>query len=112
MLVEDNGGPGAVDAEQRSAFVNQVSDGRSAGHRAVYLRGLLDPPTTAQRAMRASGPEIRVLFVPVTGAKVLDNWHTIGLRSIGNNDFSAEGLFAPTEYTVDQADILRPPAPS
>jgi hypothetical protein len=47
MVVEDNGGPGAVGAEQRSAFVDQVSDGlgRADQRRTarVYLRGLLDP---------------------------------------------------------------------
>jgi hypothetical protein len=43
--------------------------------------------------MRAGGPENRMLFVPVTGVVVLDNWH-IDLRGIGSRDFTAEGLRA------------------
>jgi SRSO17 transposase len=54
MVVEDNGGPGAVGAEQRSAFVDQVPDGlgRADQRRTarVYLRGLLDPARRARLA--------------------------------------------------------------
>jgi hypothetical protein len=76
MVVEDNGAPDAVGAEQRSAFVNQVSDGLGRaderGTARVYLRDLLDPPTPRGRCAPAAR-RFGCCFVPVTEAKVLDN---------------------------------------
>ncbi|AEV83072.1 acyl-CoA dehydrogenase [Actinoplanes sp. SE50] len=63
-----------------------------------------------QPVLRGSAPELRMLFVPVSAVRLLDNWHTLGLRGTGSNDFEADDVFVPAEYTVDQAAMLRPPA--
>jgi indole-3-acetate monooxygenase len=60
--------------------------------------------------LRAGVPALRMLFVPATAVRLQDNWHTLGLRGTGSNDFTADGVFVATEYTVDQAAMLKPPA--
>ncbi|NNN29424.1 acyl-CoA dehydrogenase [Streptomyces sp. S3(2020)] len=51
----------------------------------------------------------RLLFVPRATARLLDTWHSVGLRGTGSTHFEVEDAFVPNEFTVDGAALLRPP---
>jgi alkylation response protein AidB-like acyl-CoA dehydrogenase len=51
----------------------------------------------------------RLLFVPRSAARLLDTWHSVGLRGTGSTHFEVEEAFVPDEFTVDGAALLRPP---
>ncbi|MFF8729287.1 acyl-CoA dehydrogenase family protein [Streptomyces sp. NPDC015171] len=57
-----------------------------------------------------AGPALRMLFVPRSDAEIRDTWHTVGLRGTGSNHYRVERVFVPREFTVDGADMHRPPA--
>ncbi|MGH3240641.1 MAG: acyl-CoA dehydrogenase family protein [Spirillospora sp.] len=59
----------------------------------------------------ANGPETRMLFVPRSECRMLDTWHTIGLRGTGSEHYEVAETFVDDDFTVPVADILRPPAP-
>ncbi|MFD9128104.1 acyl-CoA dehydrogenase family protein [Kitasatospora sp. NPDC059571] len=64
----------------------------------------------APRAVEGA-PEIRMLFVPVSSVRMLDTWHTLGLRGTGSEDYEVDGVLVPEEYTVVQRDMFfAPPA--
>ncbi|MCM2416260.1 acyl-CoA dehydrogenase family protein [Streptomyces sp. RKAG290] len=56
------------------------------------------------------GPETRMLFVPRADAEIRDTWYTVGLRGTGSNHFTVNDVHVPEEFTVNGADMLRPPA--
>ncbi|MER7212829.1 acyl-CoA dehydrogenase family protein [Streptosporangium sp. NPDC020072] len=60
--------------------------------------------------MTDTGPETRMLFVPKSECRMLDTWHTIGLRGTGSEHFEIEETFVTEDFTVAVADMLRPPA--
>ena len=39
-------------------------------------------------------------FFPRTDAKILDTWHTMGMRGTGSTDYAVEDLFVPDRLTV------------
>jgi alkylation response protein AidB-like acyl-CoA dehydrogenase len=56
-----------------------------------------------------SGPEIRMLFVPKASVRMLDTWHTLGLRGTGSEDYEVEDVFVAGAYTVAQQDMFHAP---
>jgi alkylation response protein AidB-like acyl-CoA dehydrogenase len=48
-------------------------------------------------------PQTRLLLVPVSKAKVIETWDTIGMRATGSHDFELEDVVVPDEYTVNLA---------
>ncbi|MFE9357866.1 acyl-CoA dehydrogenase family protein [Streptomyces olivaceoviridis] len=57
-----------------------------------------------------SGPELRMLFVPRKSVEFQDTWYTVGLRGTGSNHYTVQDVFVSREYTVDGAEMTRPPA--
>jgi alkylation response protein AidB-like acyl-CoA dehydrogenase len=50
----------------------------------------------------ASGePEVRMVVVPRSDARVLDTWHVNGLRATGSNDVVIEDAIVPDGYTLE-----------
>ena len=49
------------------------------------------------RLTPAGRPELRLMFLPVGDASILDTWHTVGLRGTASNDFIIRDRFIP-EY--------------
>ncbi len=57
---------------------------------------------------RDGKPELRFFFMPKTDVKVLDTWHTRGMRGTGTNHFELNDVFVPEErsvYTTKQTRI-------
>lgn len=51
--------------------------------------------------LRADGsPVVRILFFPSANCKILDTWHTIGLRGTGSHDYVVDGLFVPASRSL------------
>jgi alkylation response protein AidB-like acyl-CoA dehydrogenase len=42
-------------------------------------------------------PDLRTFFVPVQDCKILDTWHTTGLRGTGSHDWEVSDVFVPEE---------------
>ena len=40
------------------------------------------------------------VFLPRTAAKILDAWHTFGMRGTGSTDYAVQDLFVPDRLTV------------
>lgn len=51
----------------------------------------------------------RLLFIPRSAARLLDTWHSVGLRGTGSTHFEVEEVFVPDGFTVDGAALFRPP---
>ncbi|MFH9656988.1 acyl-CoA dehydrogenase family protein [Streptomyces sp. NPDC017248] len=58
----------------------------------------------------AAGPALRMLFIPRSDAAIRDTWYTVGLRGTGSNHYHVDQVYVPEEFTVDGADMHRPPA--
>src|SRR5262245_56914197 len=48
------------------------------------------------------------VFFPRTEAKILDTWHTVGMRGTGATDYAVEDLFVPDRLTVPVAPLQDP----
>lgn len=43
-------------------------------------------------------PDLRLMFFPASAARVLDTWHTGGMRGTGSHDFTVDGIGIPDGY--------------
>lgn len=55
--------------------------------------------------LAASGPPVtKLMFLPRADARVLDTWHTIGLRGTGSHDFEVQDVFVPVRRSLSFSD--------
>jgi alkylation response protein AidB-like acyl-CoA dehydrogenase len=47
-------------------------------------------------------------FFPRTAAKILDTWHTVGMRGTGSTDYAVQDLFVPDRFIAPVAPLQRP----
>ena len=67
----------------------------------VFLGGVV-PPTEAN-----PNPDYRTFLVPRSDFKVIDTWHTFGLKGTGSNDIVVENAFVPEYRTHSSLDGFR-----
>lgn len=67
----------------------------------VFLGGVV-PPTAEN-----PNPDYRTFLVPRGDFKVLDTWHTFGLKGTGSNDIVVEDAFVPEYRTHSSLDGFR-----
>lgn len=48
------------------------------------------------------------VFFPCSSAKILDTWHTVGMRGTGSADFAVEDLFVPNHLMAPVAPLRNP----
>src|SRR5215467_9414428 len=53
-------------------------------------------------------PVQRFMFLPVDKAKILDTWHTLGMRGTGSDDVAVSDLFIPERHTALMAPLEKP----
>lgn len=53
-------------------------------------------------------PMQRFAFIPAESARVLDTWHTLGLRGTGSHDVVVTDLFVPERRTASLAPLEQP----
>ncbi|HEY2698121.1 MAG TPA: acyl-CoA dehydrogenase family protein [Pseudonocardiaceae bacterium] len=51
-----------------------------------------------------NGPEMRVVAIPTAQLRIVDTWHTVGLRGTGSHDAVAEEVFVPAHRTASLTD--------
>jgi alkylation response protein AidB-like acyl-CoA dehydrogenase len=57
----------------------------------------------------ASGrPKRLAVFFPRSAAKILDTWHTFGMRGTGSTDFAVHDLFVPDRLTAPIGPLSQP----
>lgn len=57
--------------------------------------------------MRVAGTrELRTMLFPKSSVRVVDIWHTLGLRGTASNEYVAKDLFVPDERTMRRDDKL------
>ncbi|MBY0333944.1 MAG: acyl-CoA dehydrogenase family protein [Acetobacteraceae bacterium] len=62
-------------------------------------------PDGSLRMSRVTGrPHIRSLLFPAEQARLLDTWHTIGLRGTASDSYEVEEVFVPEEFTSTRED--------
>ena len=64
----------------------------------VFLGGVV-PPTEANPI-----PDYRTFLVPRSDFKIVDTWHTFGLKGTGSNDIVVENAFVPEYRTHSSMD--------
>jgi indole-3-acetate monooxygenase len=65
------------------------------------------------RLNRYARPAIRSLLFPAEQARLIDNWHTIGLRGTASDGYSVTDLFVPEAFstTREEPHLRREPGP-
>ena len=66
-----------------------------------------------QRLAPNGRPAVRTMLFPKSEARIIDNWHVLGLRGTGSDSYALENHFVPQRYTAgrDNFDELREPGP-
>lgn len=63
-------------------------------HALCVVPGASEPPAP---------PVTRYVFLPASDCRVLDTWHTMGLRGTGSHDFEVSDVFVPGKYSFEVA---------
>ncbi len=82
-----------------------VSGGHDC-HWMVFLPQIVDG--TTPRVNEQGVPLQRFVYLPAHSAKILDNWHTLGMRGTGSNDIVLSDVFVPERYTAPLAPLKKP----
>ena len=94
--------PRAAGAAAASGKAVPVEGGFRVTGRWAFGSGILHSHYLAMGAMTDDGKseprQIRVV-IPTSQAVIHDNWHVVGLRGTGSNDFSLEDVFVPDHFT-------------
>ena len=56
------------------------------------------------RMLQSNVPEVRMVWVKRAQVRILDTWHTGGLRGTGSHDVVVENLAVPRRHTLSPAD--------
>jgi len=56
-----------------------------------------------------TGPDIVMLYVPVSNVRFLDTWYTVGLRGTGSNHYQVAEQFVPEELAVRKGRMVQAP---
>lgn len=56
------------------------------------------------RMVQPNVPEMRMVWVKRTEVRILDTWHTGGLRGTGSHDVVVENVMVPRRHTLSPAD--------
>jgi alkylation response protein AidB-like acyl-CoA dehydrogenase len=71
----------------------------------------------SQRLSSLGAPLVKLMFFPRTEARVIDTWHTGGLRGTGSHDFEVQDIFVPgsrslwfTDPPVERGPLYRFPS--
>ena len=75
-------------------------------HWLLYLPEIFDGdvPRKTDQGM----PVQRFAWLPVDKAKIVDTWHTLGMRGTGSHDVAVENVFIPECYTALLAPLEKP----
>ena len=73
----------------------------SGCHHAAWIQGGCRVTEDGRPRLGPDGaPVVRVLYFPAAACKILDTWHTGGLRGTGSHDYEVADLFVPAAHAV------------
>jgi 3-hydroxy-9,10-secoandrosta-1,3,5(10)-triene-9,17-dione monooxygenase len=64
----------------------------------IFLGSIIPP------AKEGDPPDMRTFLLPKSDYKIVDTWHTFGLKATGSNDIVVEGAFIPEHRTHKAVD--------
>ncbi len=82
------------------------SFGSAGRHATVFMAGCLVVEGGKTKRDAQNRAQTIVALVRAKDVRVIDTWHTIGLRGSGSNDYAVEDLFVPADETFD---LFAPP---
>jgi alkylation response protein AidB-like acyl-CoA dehydrogenase len=95
--------PGGFEVSGRWSFA-------SGCHYANWLLGgCVVMENGAPRMLPTGMPETIGGLMPAADCRIVDTWHTAGLRGTGSHDFRTEATFVPAERTVPTMALFRGP---
>ena len=62
-------------------------------------------PDGSLRRHASGRPAIRSLMFPAERARIIDDWHVIGLRGTASNSYAVEDLFVPEAFSATREDM-------
>src|SRR5689334_16554224 len=70
-------------------------------------------PDGPQHLLPNGRPRVRTMLFPKSQARIIDNWHVLGLRGTGSDSYALDDHFVPQAYTAgrDNFDELRETGP-
>jgi alkylation response protein AidB-like acyl-CoA dehydrogenase len=91
-------GSGQATAEPGGYRVSGRWPFASGCHQADYMVASCNIIEDGQPRLGANGPpEVHAFIVPKADFKILDTWHTAGLRGTGSHDFEVTDAFVPAD---------------
>ena len=86
----------------------------ASGCRAANWMGahaMVEEADGSLRLNEAGRPTIRSLIYPVEQAKILDTWHTIGLRGTASDSYELDDVFVPEAFSSTREEPAPPRLP-
>jgi alkylation response protein AidB-like acyl-CoA dehydrogenase len=106
--VETLGDPGSIAAGVWAprATARRVDGGLVVSGRWAFCSGITHADHFFGGCMvdDGDGPTMRIVGMPTSELRVIDTWHTSGLRGTGSHDAVAEEVFVPDRRTASLAD--------
>jgi alkylation response protein AidB-like acyl-CoA dehydrogenase len=97
--VEAFGAPGSIGAGvwAPTAKARRVDGGLVVSGRWAFCSGITHADHFFGGCLLddGNGPEMRVVGIPVEQLRIVETWHTVGLRGTGSHDAVAEEVFVP-----------------
>ena len=75
-------------------------------HWLVFIPQIKDGDTA--RTTKDGAPVQRFVYVSADKAKIVDTWHTLGMRGTGSHDVALDDVFIPERHTALLAPLERP----
>ncbi len=79
----------------------------ASGCRAATWMGahcMVEEPDGSLRTNHVGRPAVRSLLYPVAQAKLLDTWHTIGMRGTASDSYELDDVFVPEVFSGTRED--------
>jgi alkylation response protein AidB-like acyl-CoA dehydrogenase len=114
-----NGPPTVAGALNPPGAAVRVDDGWRVTGQCPFGSGCHNSQWLAMPAMEMDGdhpkldpstgqPAVFGVFFPRSQARLLDTWHTLGMRGTGSTDFAVEDLFVPDRFVAPVAPLKQP----
>ncbi|MFF9527308.1 acyl-CoA dehydrogenase family protein [Streptomyces achromogenes] len=81
-----------------------------AAHAEWFVAAAVVTERGSPRMSESGMPEMVMAFVPRSRVRLLDTWHSLGLRGTGSVHYEIDGVLVMDDHAVSQAAMSFPPA--
>jgi alkylation response protein AidB-like acyl-CoA dehydrogenase len=103
-----DGMPTVAGALNPPAAARRVNGGWTITGQCPFASGCHHARWLAMPALEEGAAAPFGVFFPRTQAKLLDTWHTLGMRGTGSVDYAVEDLFVPEHMTAPVSPLSNP----